>query len=236
MLPPSPTPLPSVEPSKPTRLASLKTAFFAGLFMLSPLAITWLVVSWAVEQVGGRFRDWFFFYVPDELLAQPNLGLLWNVLATLIVLLLVTILGYFSRNLLGRMFGHITERALLGLPGVSAIYNAAKQIITTFSTQNRNLFSKVVVVEFPRRGSWVLGFITNKAQGEPQIRAGEGGTVPPERWTVFVPTSPNPTSGFLLLLPREEITELDMSVGDGMKFVISGGSFVPPWGRDEIKN
>lgn len=209
--------------------------------MLSPLAITWLVVSWSVEQVGGRFRDWFFFYVPEDLLAQPNLGLLWNALATLIVLLLVTILGYFSRNLIGRMFGHITERALLGLPGVSAVYSAAKQIITTFSTQNRNLFSKVVVVEFPRRGSWAVGFVTNKTQGEPQIRASlieaaanPAGAPPPpvERWTVFVPTSPNPTSGFLLLLPREEITELDMSVGDGMKFIISGGAFVPQWPQE----
>ncbi len=206
--------------------------------MLSPLAITWLVVSWAVEQVGGRFRDWFFFYVPDELLAQPNLGLLWNALATLIVLLLVTLLGYLSRNLLGRMFGHITERALLGLPGVSAIYSAAKQIITTFSTQNRNLFSKVVVVEFPRQGSWALGFVTNKTQGEPQIRSklldaaraqDSTAETATERWTVFVPTSPNPTSGFLLMLPREQIMELDMSVGDGMKFVISGGAFVPAW-------
>ncbi|EIP97237.1 hypothetical protein OpiT1DRAFT_01669 [Opitutaceae bacterium TAV1] len=231
-MPSSPLP-PSVEPPPPARLASLRTAFLAGLFMLAPLAITWVVFSWSVTQVGGRFRDTFFFYVPEELLYNPRLDLLWNVLATLIVAVLITLLGYFSRNLLGRVFVQLAERAILGIPGVSAVYNAARQIITTFSAQNRNLFSKVVVVEYPRRGSWTIGFVTNRTQGEPQIRAGgehdgEAGQ-PLERWTVFVPTSPNPTSGFLLLLPKDEVTELDMSVGDGMKFVISGGSFVPPW-------
>jgi uncharacterized membrane protein len=79
-----------------------------------------------------------------------------------------------------------------------------------------------VLVEYPRKGVWTLGFLTNKAQGEPHTAIG------PDIWTVFVPTTPNPTSGFLLLLPRHEVIELDMSVGDGMKMIISGGAVMPP--------
>jgi uncharacterized membrane protein len=79
------------------------------------------------------------------------------------------------------------------------------------------------MVEFPRRGIWVLGFLTSKQQGEPQSVAGT------ETWTIFIPTTPNPTSGFLIMLPRHEITELEMSVGDGMKMIISGGAVLPPW-------
>ena len=97
-----------------------------------------------------------------------------------------------------------------------------KQIVETFSTQNRNLFSKVVLVQCPRAGVYTIGFLTNRAQGEPQARLGE------ELWAVFVPTTPNPTSGFLLLLPPREIIELEMSVGEGMKMVISGGTVLPP--------
>ena len=109
------------------------------------------------------------------------------------------------------------------IPGIGAVYNAVKQIVATFGTQNKNLFNKVVLVEFPRKGIWTLGFLTNKQQGEPQTMTGS------ETWTVFVPTTPNPTSGFLIMLPRHEITELEMSVGDGMKMIISGGAVVPPW-------
>jgi uncharacterized membrane protein len=93
----------------------------------------------------------------------------------------------------------------------------------TFSAKDRSLFSKVVLVEFPREGVWSFAFLTNKTQAEAQSR------IAVEAWTVFVPTTPNPTSGFLILLPREKIIELDMSVGDGMKAIISGGGMIPPW-------
>jgi len=80
-----------------------------------------------------------------------------------------------------------------------------------------------VLVEFPRKGTWAMGFLTNRVQGEPQSRAGG------EVWTVFVPTTPNPTSGFLIMLPPADIVELEMTVGEGMKMIISGGAVVPPW-------
>jgi uncharacterized membrane protein len=106
---------------------------------------------------------------------------------------------------------------------VSGVYNTVKQIVATFGTQNRDLFNKVVLVEFPRKGVYTIGFLTSKTQSEAPARVGQ------ELWTVFVPTTPNPTGGYLLFVPKDEIIELEMSVGDGMKLVISGGAVTPPW-------
>lgn len=206
-----------------TRLASFRNAFFTGLLLLAPIAVTWLVFSWLVEKVGGGFRDIFFFFVPEALRNNPNLAVVWDVLSTLIVIILVTVLGYLSRLFLSRYFGAVAERFILGIPGIGTVYNTVKQIVDTFSSQNRNLFSKVVLVQFPRAGMYSVGFLTNKAQGEPQARTTD------EVWTVFIPTTPNPTTGFLVMLPRQDIIELEMSVGDGMKMIISGGAVVPPW-------
>ena len=206
------------------QLATLRTAFFSGLLLLAPLIVTIWAFTKIIDLVGGTFRPLFFAYMPD-VLSTPRLNLLWDVLATLIVVALVTLLGYLSRYVFGKYFLEVGERVIQGIPGVSAVYNTVKQIVDTFGTQNRNLFSKVVLVQYPRREVWTLGFLTNKAQAEAQTRTGR------EVWTVFVPTSPNPTSGFLLMLPRDEIVELEMSVGEGMKMVISGGAVVPAWPR-----
>jgi uncharacterized membrane protein len=203
-----------------SRIASMRNAFFSGLLMLAPLAVTWLVFSALFEKVGGSFRPLFFPYLPEKL---RDYDIVWNILATFVVVALITLLGYISRYVLGKYFGGLAERFILSIPGVSNVYTTVKQIVSTFGTQHRQLFSKVVLIEFPRTGVYSIGFLTNRAQGEAQAR------VATELWTVFVPTTPNPTSGFLLLLPKEQITELDMSVGDGMKMIISGGAVTPPW-------
>lgn len=206
-----------------TRLTSLRNAFVTGLVLLAPLAVTWVVFSWLLGQVGGGFRPIFFFFVPETLLAHPSLDIVWNLLATLIVIFLVTLLGYFSRYVFSHYFGQIAERIIQTIPGVSTVYGTVKQIVETFGSSSKNVFSKAVMIEFPRKGTWSIGFLTNKGQGEPQAKTAD------EVWTVFVPTTPNPTTGFLILLPKREIVELDMSVGDGMKLIISGGTVVPPW-------
>lgn len=206
-----------------SRLASLRNAFLTGLVLLAPLAVTWAVFSWLVEAVGGRFRPLFFFYLPERLREHPSLEILWNILATVLVVSVVTLLGHISRYFIGRYFGHLAERAVLSIPGVNTVYNTVKQIVGTFSAQNRNIFSKVVMVEFPREGAWTIGFLTDRARGETQAK------LPEESWSVFVPTTPNPTSGFLIMVPKQRIVELEMSVGDGMKLIISGGAVAPPW-------
>lgn len=203
----------------PSFLVSLRNTFLSGLFMLAPLAITWGVFAWLFEWVGGSFRPLFFPYLPESV---RDWHFVWNILATLVVIVLVTLLGYISRYVLGKYFGGLTERFIQSIPGVANVYNTVKQIVATFGSQNRQLFSKVVLIEFPRAGIHSIGFLTNKAQAEPQARVGA------ELWTVFVPTTPNPTSGFLLLVPKDQVTELEMSVGDGMKMIISGGAVMPP--------
>ncbi|MDB6093136.1 MAG: hypothetical protein JWM32_698 [Verrucomicrobia bacterium] len=208
----------------PTLIATLRTAFFSGLLLLAPLVVTVWAFTKIIDLVGGTFRPVFFFYMPDWL-RTPRLEILWDILATIIVIALVTLLGYFSRYVFGKYFLEVGERVVQGIPGVSAVYNTVKQIVDTFGSQNRNLFSKVVLVQYPRKDVWTLGFLTSKAQAEAQFRTGAN------VWTIFVPTSPNPTSGFLLMLPSDEIVELEMSVGEGMKMVISGGAVVPPWRR-----
>ncbi|HVU24883.1 MAG TPA: DUF502 domain-containing protein [Opitutus sp.] len=203
-----------------SRFVSVRNAFFAGVLLLAPLWVTIWALRAIIDIVGGTFRPLYEFYLPEAL---KHYTVLWDIVATLVVLVLVTLLGYVSHYVFGKFFLSIGERFVQSIPGVGAVYNSVKQIVATFGSQNRNLFSKVVLVEYPRKGVWTLGFLTNKTQAEVQDRTA---TV---MWTVFVPTTPNPTSGFLLFLPASEIIELEMSVGEGMKMIISGGAVVPPW-------
>jgi len=209
---------PSVAPT--SRFITLRNAFFSGVLLLAPLVVTIWAFTKIIDVVGGTFRPLYEDYLPESLQRIP---FFWDLAATVAVLLLVTLLGYVSQYVFGKFFLDIIERFALNIPGVGTVYNSVKQIVTTFGSERKNLFSKVVLVQFPRAGAWTLGFLTNKHQGEAQTRAG------PEMWTVFVPTTPNPTSGFLLILPRPEVVELEMTVGDGMRLIISGGAVVPPW-------
>jgi uncharacterized membrane protein len=207
-------------PSPNSRFVSLRNAFFAGVLLLAPLWVTIWAIGKIIEILGGTFRPLYERVLPASL---QDIPLLWDLVATIIVVGCITALGYLSHYVFGKLFLHLVERFMQNIPGVGAVYNSVKQIVATFGSERRNLFNKVVLVQFPRPGVWTLGFLTSKQQAEAQTRVG------PDTWTVFVPTSPNPTSGFLLMLPRTEIVELEMSVGDGMKMIISGGAVMPPW-------
>lgn len=207
-------------PKPESRLVTFRNAFISGALLLAPLIVTVWAFAQIIALVGGTVRPLFFDRLPATLRDLPFLS---DVVSTISVVLIVTALGYVSRYVFGKFFVSIGERFMLSIPGVSAVYNTVKQIVDTFGTQNKNLFNQVVLVEFPRPGVWAIGFLTNKTQGEAQAKTAE------EVWTVFVPTTPNPTSGFLILFPAREITPLEMSVGEGMKMIISGGAVVPPW-------
>ncbi len=209
--------------SPASRFVTFRNAFLTGLLLLAPLVVTLWALASIIDIVGGTFRPIFLFYLPEWLRDQPFLSLLWDIIATLIVVLLITTVGYVSRYVFGKYLFSIAERAVQSIPGANAVYNTVKQIMDTFSSQKRNLFTKAVLVQFPRAGLHSVGFITNKAQGEPQAKTTD------EVWTVFVPTTPNPTTGFLIMLPKRDIIELDMTVGEAMKLIISGGTVVPPW-------
>ena len=204
--------------SSPSRFATFRNAFFSGLLLLAPLMITVWAFIWIIGAVGGNVRPLFDHFLPERLREIP---FLWDVLATVLVVVLVTLLGFVSHYVFGKFFLQVGEKFIQSIPGVSAVYNTVKQIVDTFSTQNRNHLNKVVLIEYPRKGMWALGFLTSKMQTEAQMKIGEN------IWTVFVPTSPNPTSGFLLMLPQTDVIELEMSVADGMKMIISGGAYTP---------
>jgi uncharacterized membrane protein len=210
------------EPVK-SHYVTLRNAFFSGVILVAPLCLTVWVFAKIVDFVGGNFKPLFLDFVPPSLRDRPGLDTAWSVVATLIVMVLVTLLGWVSRYVFGKFFFSMGDRFMQSIPGVSAVYNTVRQIVNTFSSQSRHMFNKVVLVEFPRKECWTIGFLTNTVQGEAQAKAGD------EVWTVFVPTTPNPTSGFLLMLPKGEIIELDMPVGEGMKMIISGGAVVPTW-------
>jgi uncharacterized membrane protein len=208
--------------SSQARLASLRHAFLSGLFLVAPLVVTVWAFGKIIDLVGGNFRAIFFFYVPDDYLNAPRLVLLWDILGTAIAIILITALGYVSRYVFGKYFLQAAERFLEGIPGVSPVYKTVKEIISTFSTQKRDLFNKVVLVQFPHEGAWSLGFLTSRETGEVGQRLGQ------DIRAVFIPTTPNPTSGFLIFLPATKVVELDMHVSDGMKMIISGGTVLPP--------
>lgn len=212
--------MPEVTPLPGSRLITFRNAFFSGVLLLAPLIVTVWAFRAFIDVVGGRFRPWYEHYLPESLQQLP---FFWDVVATGVVILLVTGLGLLSNYFLGKYFLSMGERAILRIPGIGTVYSSVKQVVATFGAGNRNMFTKVVVVEFPRRGTWSMGFLTNTVQGEPQSVAGS------EVWTIFVPTAPNPTSGFMVMFPRHEVVELTMSVGDGMKMIVSGGAVVPPW-------
>jgi uncharacterized membrane protein len=207
----------------PTKFTSLRNAFLSGLLLLAPLAVTWIVFNWLVDKVGGSFKPIFFFAVPSQVRDHPSLDMVWDVLATVIVILLITFLGLVSRYVFSAYFGRAAERVINNIPGIGTLYRTVKQIVDTFSAQKRNVFEKVVMVEYPAPGSFVVGFLTNRATGEIQASMAD------EIWTIFIPTTPNPTSGFLIFYPQKRVRELDMSVGEAMKLIISGGTVVPPW-------
>ena len=205
-----------------------RNAFLTGLLIFLPLGTTVFVLNFLLGlfqepathlayELGIKEESFFF----AKMLAI--LGLLFGVLA-------LTLLGFLSNYFLGKFFIGLTEKFLGKVPFLSNVYRSAKQIVETFGKENRAVFQEVVMIEYPRPDCYVLGFVTTEASGETVEAIGKQLT------NVFVPTTPNPTSGFLLLLPRKDIFPLNMSVGDGMKMLISGGAVVPDAKAKEIKS
>lgn len=211
--PAKPRPLP-----RPRLGDKLRTYFFAGVLVTAPLAITiylsWLFLSFIDSQVRPLIPA---PYDPETYLpfSVPGIGLI-------ILLALLTLIGALTAGLVGRTFIAYSERLLARMPVVRGVYSALKQIIETVLAQQSTAFREVVLVEYPRRGVWTLGFITGVTKGEVQTLTVD------EVVNVFLPTTPNPTSGFLLFVPRQDLIPLAMSVEDGIKMVISGGLVSPP--------
>ena len=192
--------------------------FLAGVLVTAPMGITfyisWLLIRWVDAQVTPLLPP---AYNPETYLpfAIPGLGLV-------IVFIVLTFIGWSTAGLLGRLWTRISEHFLRRMPVIRSVYAAVKQIIETILKQQSNAFREVVLFEYPRRGSWAIGFITGQTQGEVQNLTTD------DVVNVFLPTTPNPTSGYLLFIPKKELVILDMTVEEGIKMVVSGGIVTPP--------
>ncbi len=201
--------------------ARLRNYFFTGLVIAAPLGITayitWTVVAWVDAWVKPWLPD---VYNPDKYLpfTVPGVGLV-------IALVGLTIMGALAANLFGRTLVDLGERLLGRMPVVRNLYSALKQIFETVVSQSNSSFKEVGLIEYPRKGLYAIIFVSTDAKGEIRHKLVNDDTN--EFISVFLPTTPNPTSGFLLFLPRKDMIKLDMSVEEAAKLVISAGLVTP---------
>jgi uncharacterized membrane protein len=213
-------------------LAQWRANFFTGLAIVTPAVISIGVLVWLFGTISN-ITDKLFFFLPKNWTHQdivPGDGngpmfWYWSLLALLIAILLVGLVGRFARYYLGQQAIEWADHLLLRIPLLNKIYGTVKQVNEAFSS-NKSSFKQVVLVRFPHSDSQAIGFVT----GEHKSLSPTGEKL----ISVFIPTTPNPTSGFMILLAEKEITKLDMSVADGIKFIISLGALSPELAGEQI--
>lgn len=206
---------PQVVSPKPRRFRGLRNSLLTGIIVALPLFVTITVLSWFVNKVD----TYVFDLIPDKWVEKPWVDLVLTIpgLGLIIVILCLIILGYFASNFIGTSIIKAGERLLARVPIVSNVYNFIKQIVATVAQQNDRSFKEVCLIEYPRPGLWAIAFVTAELEGAPKKKLGKSFVC------VFVPTTPNPTSGFLLFVKRKDIKILDMTPEEGAKMIISGG-------------
>ncbi|MFH1803557.1 MAG: DUF502 domain-containing protein [Pseudomonadota bacterium] len=208
--------------------ARLRAYFLTGVLVTAPLAITFGLAWWFVDFVDGKVMPLIpehynpVSYLPFEYrdYGIPGLGVL-------VIVLVVIFVGWFTTNFAGRALIRLYEKILGRIPAVRSIYGAVKQILETVLANQSNAFRQAVLIEYPRRGLWCIGFITGQTKGEIQHLTED--TVV----NIFLPTTPNPTSGFLLFVPKSDMVILNMGVEEAIKMVMSGGIVTPPDRRSQ---
>ncbi|MDB9707735.1 putative membrane protein [Planktotalea frisia] len=207
------------KPRRPGLFASLRASFLTGLIVIAPVGLT----IWLIWSVIGWIDGVVLPLVPYDFQPEKYIGINLRGIGVIIFLLFTIVVGWLAKGLLGRSLIRIAENMVQNVPVVRSIYSGVKQIAETVFAQSERSFEKACLFEYPRKGIWAIGFISTTAKGEVAQRATTSGDL----ISVFVPTTPNPTSGFLLFFPREDIIELDMSVEDAAKLVISAGLVYP---------
>jgi uncharacterized membrane protein len=200
--------------------AMLKKYLITGLLIWVPLAVTLWVLNLIVSEMDQTVRLLPTAWQPKQVLGFdiPGLGLLLSAIVVLVT-------GVLARNFIGRQLVHWWEGLLSRIPIVRSIYSSVKQVSDTMLSPKGNAFRQAVLVEFPQRGHWAIGLVVG-APGPVLTR-----DIGADMLTVFVPTAPNPTSGYTILVPPSEVKELDITVDDALKFVISLGVVTPSEGR-----
>ncbi|MGD9547027.1 MAG: DUF502 domain-containing protein [Candidatus Krumholzibacteriia bacterium] len=191
-------------------LRFLQKHFLTGLLAISPLAITSWILWRFYLMVSATMKPWLQ-RIPALTDAYPDFFL--TVIGAAVFLLLIVLVGIFTRNVIGVAFFRMVERLFVGIPVVKSVFSATKQLAEVFLQDRRTAFQKVVIFEYPRAGMYSLGFVTRDEPADPQVN-------------VFLPTTPNPTSGFMLLIPRDQVRELGVPVEEAIKLVVSGGAIM----------
>jgi uncharacterized membrane protein len=203
----------------------VKKYLIAGLLVWLPLAITIWVLQAALGLLNGVF-SWLLNAGKAVLPAgaEPLIDMLLRVpfLGVIVMLLGLLLTGMFATNILGQWSLRQGSRLLNKIPIVKSIYSSVKQVSDTLFSSSGNAFREAVLVEYPRAGSWTIAFVTGKPGGEAALH------LPGDYLSLYVPTTPNPTSGFFLMVPREDVIVLQMSVDEALKYVISMGVVAPP--------
>ncbi|HTY87102.1 MAG TPA: DUF502 domain-containing protein [Candidatus Acidoferrum sp.] len=207
-------------------LARWRSCFLTGLAVTFPALLTLAAVKWFIGTISG-VTDLLLFFLPrtltHESLVNANDGKgpmywYWSLVALALAVVLISVVGVLARYYIGKKIIDWTDRILMRVPLLNKFYGAIKQVNDAFAG-SKSSFKTVVLVEFPGPGNYSVGFITNEQPGDIQQKAGKNLV------SVFVPTTPNPTSGFLILVPEDKITKLDMSVTDAIKYIVSLGAF-----------
>ncbi|MGC6496946.1 MAG: DUF502 domain-containing protein [Candidatus Puniceispirillaceae bacterium] len=202
-------------PRKVGILARLRSWFLTGLLVTAPVLLTVYITWTAVQLIDNQVASLLPWVSQYSFTSLPGVGLIIGVV-------MITLIGAVAAGFLGRWIIRIGESILNRMPVVRSIYGAIKQILETVISTQSDAFREVILVEYPRRGLWVIGFVTGSTKEEVARR------ISGDMVNVFVPTTPNPTSGFLLFCPRKDLIFMDMSVEDAVKLVVSGGIVTPP--------
>jgi uncharacterized membrane protein len=214
----APFPEPTTPPKRRGLFGSLRASFLTGIVVIAPVGLT----IWLIWTVVGWFDGFVLPLVPYRLNPEQYIGINLRGVGVIIFLIFTIIVGWIAKGLIGRSLIRWAETLVLRTPVVRSIYGGVKQIAETVFAQSDTNFDKACLIEYPRKGIWAIGFISTSTKGEVLAKAG-----PDMMTSVFVPTTPNPTSGFLLFFPSDDIIELDMSVEDAAKLVISAGLVYP---------
>ena len=206
-------------------LRKLRAYFLAGILVTTPVAVTIALALWFIEFVDSHVVPLIPVHWNPNTYIQDYFGVTLSVpgVGVFVLAIAITLIGALTAGFLGRFIVRTGERIVARMPIVRAIYSASKQILETVFRDQSEAFREAVLVEYPRRDVWTIGFITGATTGEVQVKT------PEDVVNVYVPTTPNPTSGFLLYVPVKDLRHLDMSVEDAVKMVISVGMVTPPF-------
>jgi uncharacterized membrane protein len=206
-------------PRRPGPLSGLRSSFLTGLVVIAPIGLT----IWFIWSLIGFVDSVVLPLVPDRFNPGQYIGINLRGLGVVIFLVFTIIVGWIAKGLIGRSLLRFGESLVDRMPVVRSIYSGVKQIAETVFAQSERSFEKACLIEYPRKGIWAIGFISTEARGEIAAHSTASGAL----LSIFLPTTPNPTSGFLLYVPQEDVIMLDMSVEDAAKLVISAGLVYP---------